>query len=186
MRTLSSSEKRTIRYAVIGLAIYLVAFGGFKLWSFFAHRRTDYLQMVAEARQSRSQTSLEADQAVKVKKLMEDFHLDPALLKTNTAVAEASAAIQKAAMAGRVNPGTIRESSGKPSDKSLATIQFEGSGPVAGVVSLLHRLPLLGYPLLIDSMQITADPARPDQVKLNLTIIVLDFEQWKNMEAHHA
>ncbi len=186
MRTLSPSEKRTIRYAVIGLAIFLAAFGGIKLWSFFAHRRADFLQMVGEARQLRRQTGLEAEQAVMVKKLMDEFHLDPALLKTNSAVAEASAAIQKAATTGGVKPGTIRESPGKPSDKSLATIQFEGAGPVAGVISLLHRLPLLGYPLLIDSLQITADPARPDQVKLNLTIIVLDFEQWKNMEAHHA
>jgi hypothetical protein len=54
------------------------------------------------------------------------------------------------------------------------------------VISLLHQLPLLGYPLVIDSVQIIADPMQPGQIKLNLTVIVLDFEQWKKTEVAHA
>ena len=53
-------------------------------------------------------------------------------------------------------------------------------------MALLHQLPLLGFPLVIDSVQITADATRPGQLKLALTILVLDFEQWKKAEAPHA
>jgi hypothetical protein len=186
MRALSPSEKRTVRYASIGIAIYLVLFAGVKILKFFAHQRSDYLQMVAEARQLKTDTGLEADKAAVVKKLMDDFHLDPATLSTNSAVAGASAAIQRAAMNGGVGFATIHESPGRASDRELATIQLEGSGQVAAVVSFLHRLPLLGYPLVIDSLQITADPMQPGVIKLNLTVIVLDFEQWKKAEVTHA
>jgi hypothetical protein len=142
--------------------------------------------MVAEARQLRREAGSDADEAAVVQKMMGDFQLDPASLSTNSVVADASAAIQKAAASGGVNPGAIRESAGRSSEKELATIEFDGSGPVAAVISLLHRLPLLGYPLVIDSMQITADPMRPGQVQLSIKIIVLNFEKWKKTEASHA
>jgi len=186
MRTLSGSERRTIRYATAGIAVYLALFGGFKLWKFLSNRRADYVQMVAEAGQLKAGARLDADRAAVVKRMMEEFQLDPARLSTNTVVADASAAIQKAAASGGVKPGSIRELPGRPSAKEAAMIEFEGSGPVPAVISLLHRLPLLGYPLVIDSLQITADSARPDQVKLSLKVMVLDFEQWKKTEAPHA
>jgi hypothetical protein len=186
MRTLSPSEERTVRYATIGISIYLALFVGIKVFKFFAHQRADYLQMVAEARQLKLDTGLEADQAALIKKLMGDFHLDPATLSTNSTVADASAAIQKAAMGGGIGLGSIRESAGRSSARELATIQFDGSGQVAAVVSFLHQLPLLGYPLVIDSVQITADVMQPGQIKLNVTVIVLDFDQWKKGEATHA
>lgn len=186
MRTLDPSEKRTIRFGAIAVAICLALTGGVKAWKFFAQRRVDYLQMVAEARQLKAQASLDADKALVVKKLMDEFHLDPAKLSTNSVVADASAAIQKAVMSGGVKPGSIRETTERASAKELATIEFDGSGPVAAVISLLHQLPLLGYPLVIDSLQITPDPMRPDQVKLNVKIIVLNFEEWKKPEASHA
>jgi hypothetical protein len=53
-------------------------------------------------------------------------------------------------------------------------------------MALLHQLPLLGYPLVIDSMQITADAMQPGQIHLNVTVMVLNFEQWKKKEAPHA
>ena len=43
----------------------------------------------------------------------------------------------------------------------------------------------LGYPLIIDSVQMTTDN-RPGMVKLSLTIVILNFEKWKNPEATHA
>ncbi len=155
MRTLTASEKRTIRLAAIVLAVGLALSGGIKVWKFFGKRRADYSQKVAEARLLKSEARGYADKAAAVKKLMDDFHLDPAKLAKNSVVAGASAAIQKAATSGGLQPGPIRESPGRPANKELATIQFEGTGQVASVMSLLHRLPLLGYPLVIDAMQIT-------------------------------
>ena len=186
MRTLNPSEKRTIRYATIGIVIYLALFGGIKILKFFGHQRSAYLGMVAEARQLKIDTELDTDKAAIVKKLMDDFHLDPAMLSTNSTVAGASAAIQKEAMSSGVAFSTIHESPGRGSGKELATIQLEGAGQVTSVIALLHRLPLLGYPLVIDSMQIIADPMQPGTIKLSLTVIVLDFDQWKKTEAPHA
>lgn len=186
MRPLNPSEKRTIRYAVIGLAIYLVLFVGVKAWASLHRQRMEYLQMVAEARQLKVEAQTYTARAAVVRKLMDEFNLDPATLSTNTVVAGASAAIQTAATSGGVQPGPIRESAGRASAREMATIQFEGTGQVAAIMALVHRLPLLGYPLVIDSLQITSDPMRPGQIKMNVTIEVLDFEQWKKTEAGHA
>jgi len=53
------------------------------------------------------------------------------------------------------------------------------------VMGLLSRLESVGFPLIIDSVQLTPDP-RPGQLKINLTILILDFEQWKKEEPPHA
>ena len=161
MRTLTPSEKRTIRLATIGLSIYLVLFGGVKVWRWLNQQRTDYLETVAEARQLKSEISQDTDRAALVKQFMDDFQLQPATLSTNTVVAGASSAIQKAITSGGLQPGPIRESAGRSARKEIASIEFEGTGPVAAVMTLIHRLPLLGYPIVIDSLQITADPMRP-------------------------
>ena len=53
MRPLTYREKRTVRFAGIGIAIYLALFGGLQVWKFFEKRRSDYRQLAAEARQLR-------------------------------------------------------------------------------------------------------------------------------------
>ena len=80
----------------------------------------------------------------------------------------------------------MRESPPRPSSKELASIQLEGSGPVQATMGLMNRLETCGYPLIIDSAQISADPMKPGQIKLNLTIIILDFESLKKAEAPRA
>lgn len=194
MRTLTSSEKRTIRWATIGISIYLVLFAGFKFWRVFEHRRHDYLQMVDRARLLKTEAIGYAGKAALARKLMQDFQLDPGKISTNTVVADASAAIQKAAMSGGLKAGSIRESPGRSAEKELAAIQFEAVGKVASVLSFLHQVPMLGYPLVIDSVQMTPDHSRPDQIKLVIKVLVLDFDLWKKefkeeqakKGAHHA
>jgi hypothetical protein len=186
MRTLTQSEKRTLRLAGVGIAIYLAAFGGIKVWKFFEKKRADYRQLVTEAQNLRREVQRYDGKIAVVKKLMEGFHMDPAKLTRATVVAEASAAIQKAATSSGVQLGPVRESPARPSSKELASIQFEGSGPVQAAMGLLNRMETCGYPLIIDSAQITADPMRPGQIKISLTIVILDFDQQKNEEAPHA
>ena len=96
-------------------------------------------------------------------------------------MAEASAAIQKAASSGGVGLGPLRESGGRPSAKELASMQLEGSGTSTAVISFLQRLQTLGYPILLESVQLNAD-SKPGNVKLHLIIIILDFDQWKTEE----
>src|ERR1041385_3747691 len=186
MRTLTDSEKRTIRYATIGIAAYLVLFGGFQAWKFFEKRRADYQQVVKEAQDLKAEVRRYEDRIAVVKKLMENFQLDPAKLTKASVVADASAALQKAAQGSGIQVGPIRESPARPTSRELGSIQFEGSGPVQATMGLLHRITTLGYPLIIDSAQFTPDSTRPGQLKFNVTIVVLDFEQWKEAPTPNA
>jgi hypothetical protein len=113
--------------------------------------------------------------------LMDDFHLDPAKLQKASVVADASAAIQSDAKTGGVALGPIRESAANTSGKQLATVQLEGTGAVPAVLTFLSSLDRIGFPLIVDSVQFTANNNQPGQVKINLTIIILDFEQWKGV-----
>ena len=185
MRPLTDREKRTVRIGGIGLAIYLALFCGMQVWKFFERRRSDYRQLLAEAQQLRRDIQPYEDKAQILKKLMEESRLDPARLSRTTVVAEASAAIQKAAQSGGIQLGPVRESPTRASGKEIATVQLEGSGPAPAVLAFLHRINSLGYPLIVDTMQLNSDNSRPGPVKVNLTIIILDFDQWKP-EAPHA
>lgn len=185
-RSLTDREKRTVRIAGIGIAIYLALFGGFEFWKYFDQKRTDYHRLVLEARDLRQKTLPYRDKVLVVKKLMDDFHMDPARLKRETVVSDASAAIQKAAKAGGVALGPIRETAARGSGGALATMQLESSGQVPAVLSFLAGLNTIGFPLVVDSVQFTTDN-RPGMVKMNLTIIILDFDQQKEAkEASHA
>jgi hypothetical protein len=40
----------------------------------------------------------------------------------------------------------------------------------------------LGFPVVIDTLQLSADPRNPAALKVSMTILVLDFEAWKKKE----
>jgi len=186
MRPLTPQDKRTIRIASVVLGIYLVLFGGYKFWKFFENQRTDYRKLVAEAEGLKQEVKRYEAKIAVTKKMMESFHMNPAKLTRTTVVAEASAAIQKAARDGGFQVGTVRESPARNGGKELSSIQLDGSGPVQATMGLFSRLETCGYPLIIDQTQITADPNRPGQIKLSLTIIILDFDPAKKSEVPRA
>ena len=181
MRPVTDREKLLVRFAVAGIVIYLALFYGVR---FFGQKRADYHKLVLEAQTLRQQIQPYQDKAMVVKKLMEEFHLDPAKLKKETVVSDASAAIQKAARSGGLQLGPIRESPSHSAGKTLATVQLESSGQVPAVLAFLASLNSIGFPVVVDSVQFTADNSRPGQVKMNLTLIILDFDSAK--EANHA
>jgi len=185
MRTLTDHEKRTIRFAVVGISIYLVLFGGLRCWKYLENKRADYQRLVKEATGLRQEVRPYEDKVLLVKKLMESLRIDPAKLSRASVVGAASDAIQKAAATGGLKLGPIRESPARASTKELASMQLEGSGPVPAVTTFLHRLENLGYPMIVDSVQLSPEP-RPGMLKLNLTIIILDFDQWKKEEVPNA
>lgn len=186
MRTLTDREQRTIRYAAVGISIYLVLFGGLRCWKYLEKKRADYQHLVKEASGLRQEVQPYETKVLLVKKLMESTRIDPAKLSRASVVGSASSAIQKAAAAGGLKLGPIRESPARPSTKELASMQMEGSGPVPAVMTFLHRLDALGYPVVVDSVQLSPEPMRPGLLKLNLTIIILDFDQWKKEEVANA
>ena len=178
MRALTPQEKRTLRIAGIVVGIYLVCFGGWKVWGWLEKKRADYQQVLRDAKTLKQTLQPFEARIEHLKALMENFHVDPAKLSKKTLLAEASAAIQKAAMGSGLQVGPVREPPARSSSTEL-TLQFEATGPVQPIMGLVGRLETIGYPLIIDTLQITPESSRPGQVKLSLTIVILDFEQWK-------
>ena len=178
MRPLIDREKRLVRFAVAGIAVYLALFYGL---GFFGKRHAEFNRLVNEANALRQQLRPYQDKVVAVKKLMDEFHLDPVKMKKETVVSDASAAIQNAAKSGGLQLGPIRESPSHGSGKALATVQLEAAGQVPSALKFLAGLNHLGFPVVVDSVQFTADNSRPGQVKMNLTIILLDFDQQKGV-----
>jgi hypothetical protein len=186
MRTLTDREKRTIRLGAIALVAYLILFAGLRTWKALETKRSNYQQLVTEAQRLRRELQPYENRVLLAQKLRETFHIEPRNLSRASVVADASAAIQKAATGGGMQLGPIRESPARSSAKELASMQLEGTGPVPAAMSLLQRLEVLGFPLVIDTVQITPDPAKPGMVKLNLTIVILDYTQWNAEEKPHA
>jgi hypothetical protein len=152
-------------------------------WKSFNQGRADYLKLRQDAEKLKREVDVYTNRVLRAQKLMEGFQMDPAKLYRTSVVAQASAAIQKAATSGGMAVGPIRESPARGSNKELASMQLEGSGPVPAVMAFLSRLESVGFPVVIDSVQLTPD-MRPGQLKLTLTLVILDFDQWK--EPPHA
>jgi hypothetical protein len=176
---MTDRDKKTIRWASIGILIYLVAFGGFKLVRGGGANRDDYETLARRAEQLQTQVRDQENKVLLFEKLSDEYKFDPAKIKKETLVADASAAIQTAAQQGGFQLGPFRESPARSTGKELTTIQVEGSGQVSSALGLLHRLRALGYPMLIDSVQISPAQGRPGQVKVNVTITILNYDQFK-------
>jgi hypothetical protein len=160
--------------------------GGSRAWKFLHGRHAEYSQLVAEAKSLREELRPYRNKAEVAGKLMEGFQMDPAKLTKNTVVADASAAIQKAAMTGGIQLGPIRESPARSAAREMASIQLDGMGQVQAIMTFLSRFDSLGYPLVLDSVQISSDPQKPGMIKLHLVVLILDFEQWKSEERPNA
>jgi hypothetical protein len=185
MRALTPQEKRTIRIGTVLIGVYLLFFCGFQMWKSLEKRRVEYQQLVSDAHDLRLKIQSYQDKAEVAKKLMEDFQLDPGKLTNETVVAQASSAIQKAASSTGIQVGAIHETATRPSADAVASLQFEGSGSVPAITGLLSRMQTLGFPVIIESVQLTPDN-RPGNLKVSLTITILDFKNWKAPEASHA
>jgi hypothetical protein len=182
---MTTREKRTIRLAAIGVGIYLVLFIGWQTVRRLEARRSEYQQLVAEGQRLKRELQPYENRVLLAQKLKASFRLEPEKLSAASLVAEASGAIQKAATSSGVQVGPIRETPARASAKELASMQLEGVGPVPAVVALLHRLEVLGYPLIVDAVQLNPD-AKPGMVKVNLTIVILNYDQWRTEERPHA
>ncbi len=176
---MTDRDKKTIRVGAVLIAIYLASFYGIRMWKSGEKGRRDYQTMVSKARQLQDDLSAQENKSLLFEKLSEAYKLDPRKISKETLVADASAAIQTAAQQSGIGLGPFRESPGRGSSRELTTIQVEGSGPLAGAIGLLNKLQSLGYPLIIDSVQITVAPNQPGRLKVNLTIVILNYDQWK-------
>src|SRR4051812_42662094 len=140
MPALSDREKRTIRLGGIAVAIYLVLFFGVRGWKHLEASRSEYQQLLGEAQRIRRELQPYENRVLLAEKLKQSFHMDPQKLSRASLMAEASGAIQKAAAGGGVQLGPMRESAARPSAKELGSMQLEGVGQVAALMTFLHRL----------------------------------------------
>lgn len=182
MRALTPQEKRTVRFGGLGLAVYLVLFFGMQTWKSAQTQRREYEGLLRDAKAFQEKLALYQDKAEVAKSLMEELRMDPAQFAVTSIVARASAALQQAAMGGGVMLGPIRETPSRTPGRELTSIQIEGMGPVPAMLGFLHKMSSLGFPLLTDSLQITAQPMGPGMLKLNATLQILDFDHWKPEE----
>ncbi|HEY3864431.1 MAG TPA: hypothetical protein VGO59_21365 [Verrucomicrobiae bacterium] len=178
-RQLATKEKRTIRVAAVCVAIYLVLFYGPAVLGYFTGKRDAYDKLMQQARDLRAVIKPYEEKTETATNLMDRFRLDPAKLKRLTVMAEASDAIQKAAMSEGVGVGPIRETPGRASAKEAGSMQFDGTGQIPSVMAFLHHLECVGFPVVIDSAQFTP---MGNMLKVSLTIVVLDFDGWKPKE----
>ncbi|KAB2664314.1 MAG: hypothetical protein DVB31_09980 [Verrucomicrobia bacterium] len=186
MQTLTPREQRTVRLAAIGIAVYLALFFGFKGFAGLGAMRADHERLVRAANALRSEVQTYQTRALKLQRLMDRTQLDPGRLSTNTVVAQTSAALQLAAQSGGLQLGAVRESVARSTEREMGTIQFEAMGQPAAVLGFMARLDKLGFPVVVESVQLGADSRGPGMLRIHLNLIVLDFEQWKSRQPSHA
>ena len=182
---MTAREKRTIKLATIGIAIYLALFLGLRGWKQLEAVRLRHEDQMAQALRLKRELLPAENRVLLAEKLKEIYHLDPRTLSRSSLAADVSAAIQRAAGTVKIQIGHVRESAGRSAGKELGSLQLDGVGPVPAVMTLLHRLETLGYPVIVDSLQISGD-TKPGTIKVNLTIHILDFDQWKAAEVPNA
>jgi hypothetical protein len=154
MRALTPHEKRTLRLGAAALAIYLAVFAFLRGGSYFGNKRSEYLGLVKEAEVLGREIKGYQAKCQVTQKLMEDFKMDPLKLSRPVVVAQASAAIQKAAMGVGVMVGPVRELPGRPANRELASLQLEAMGPLPSLLRFLRETESLGFPLVIESLQV--------------------------------
>lgn len=185
MPTLTERDRRTLRRAAVGIAIYLMLFFGWRGWRQLELRRAQHQDLTLTAQRLQQEIASHENRVLLFEKLKTGLRIDPASLSRASLAGEASAAIQKTAASAGVKLGPIRESAARSAARELSSMQIEGAGTIPAVMGLFHRLETLGFPLIIDSVQITPDN-RPGQIKVSLTIVILDYDQWRKEEMPRA
>jgi hypothetical protein len=182
MRSLSASEKKTMRIGIAVLGAYMLFFCGQQIWKLVGHQHSEYKALLAEADKLRAELKPYKGKVEDVRTLMEKFKMDPNHLSATSVVAEASAAILKTATGSGIQLGPIRETAARQSAKEISSIQLDCTGQVAALLGFLHRFESIGYPIIIDSVQLTSDPSKPGNLKMHMGLVILDFDQWKAEE----
>ena len=177
--TISEKDKRTMRIGGIVLAIYLVFFFGFRGWKNLEKSYEEFQQLARKVEREQLETRHQENEVLVFEKLSDTYKLDPRKLPKETLVAEASAAIQNAARQGGFQLGSVRETAGRGMGRELSTLQLDGSGPLPAALNLIHSVQTLGYPIVIDSLQLAQEANKPGMLKVNLILVILDFDQWK-------
>lgn len=186
MASLTPRDKRILRIAGIAIALYLILFYGVRGLLALEASRARYAQLVQKVRGLGLEAQQYENKVLKLEKLKKASRIELAGLQRDSLAGDASGAIQRAAQSSGIKLGPVRESPGSSTGKELAAMQLEATGPIPGALSLLHRLDTLGFPLVVDSLQIDPDSRKPGEVKLILRVVLLDIDHWRKKEKPNA
>ena len=179
MRALNERERRTIKLAGGALGIYLVLFYGLAGWRALEARRAEYDQLRTEATDLGTRVLEEHRKHKRLGELRERWNIDLASLDETTIVNDVREAIQKAAGRHKVAVGPSQETGRRSAAKELRVIQFTGSGATRAVMAFVDDLPRLGFPLVVDHLQVKPLAKKPGMVTYSMRVAILNFRPWK-------
>ena len=177
MRELTDRERRTIRLAGVGLGIYLVLFVGVKTVSWLEGKRAARAELGRELAAARLELLVEQRKQLLLESLRAGWGLDLARMSLPTVVGDARVAIETAARACRVGLGFAKESAGRRRAHELAAFQVSGSGADAAVAKFIHRMTHLGYPFVLDNVELEA-AGKPGSVRFSFSVALIDYATW--------
>lgn len=186
MPNLTDREKRTIRFAGMLVALYLLLFYGFSGMGRLREQRSEYVQRLDDVRGLQERLLPYENRVLLLEKLKNRFQLDPPEISSASLVADANAAIQEAAQQSGIKFGPIRESPGRASSGERAVLHFEGGGSIESLLQLLHKIQSLGFPLAVDTLQIQRKGNKPGEVEISLNVVLYDFNLWKKERRREA
>jgi hypothetical protein len=187
MRALSEREKRTVRFGAILVAGYLAVFYGSKGIRVLEEKRAEYRSRVLEAEDLKVSVLRETRKGVELRKLRESLRVRPEELRQETVVGDASAAIGKAAQAAGIQLGPTKETRATAARATeIGSIGIEGQGSIASAIGFIHGLREIGFPIIVDSVQLKTSPGGVGQVAISMNILVLDYAAWKPTEKSRA
>ena len=182
MRTLTPREKRTVQIAAILLGVYLALFYGTGIWRSLESARVEYRGLQASTESLNLKILRAQKKAKRFARLGQTWGIHGDRLEGSTIVTEAREAIERAAKECGVGLGASKETPGRSSSRALRVFQIEGVGKTEAVMGFLHKLRTLGYPLVIDRLNIDTKKMKPGQVRLALSVAILNFKAWKAAE----
>jgi hypothetical protein len=187
MRTLSEREKRTIRIGAVLVAGYLAIFYGSKGVRILEEKLAAYRSRVQEADDLKVAVLRETNKGVALRKLRESLRVRPEELREETVVGDASAAIGKAAQAAGIQLGPTKETRASAARAmEIASIGIEGQGSISSAIGFIHGLREIGFPIMMDSVQLKASPGGVGQVAISMNIVVLNYAAWQPPEKSRA
>ena len=172
---MNEKEKKLIKFTAIGLSIYLLAFYGKDYLGAFVRKRSDFVKKEKTITNHRTKLSPYSSRVLMLEKLRKKLNIDVRRLSSNELVGQTSQAIQQSAKQSGIKIGPLRETSGR----NISSLKFEANGKYDGMVKFLRGIGTSGYPVLIESMQVKQDISKKGNLKINLSIGILDFTKWK-------
>ena len=182
MGRLTDRDRRTIKLAGFGLLAYLVLFYGVSTWRYLESCLADHELLRLEASEVGLEVTAELKKWKRFRALREKWTIDLDSLDPKTVVSAAFDAIQTAAGKCGVGLGATQEIARRANAKELRVFQLQGSGATDSVMKFLHNLPRLGYPLVVDRLQVKGVPKKPGMLSVTLSVAILNFEAWQEVK----